>query len=264
MSYSEKTSSYTFGGNGFGIAQNGVNGASLQTSLYISDSGKPVFQSGQFTFGDKTHSIKDLNLFLQSGKKFIRLSAMSDDGLAITASGRLAASAGTDLIYTVNGKASEKNTDNGFSLIMTLKQDNPQEVGIAGVLPKDNTQNKPDSAKQDILILVRQSERVQWKNPYDFTVKIFDKKINTLIDFDQSSGYLNGVKISATITNPDGQIIKTSSGITQNLGLYRDSIIIPDNARIGTYTLNVTASGEKFNTTYEQFEFSVIPLGTSS
>lgn len=263
-SYSEKSTNFVLEGNGFGTMRNSVGDASLQASLQIPESGKTVFQSGQFLLGDDTHSIKDMNLSLMFNKKLLRLAANSDD-LTITASGRLVASAGDDLIYHINGKISSQGAGEGFSLFAVLKQNDSQNLGIAGILPQDTqVQNLNDlKSKQDILLLVEQSNRVQWKSQYEFTVKIFDSKLNPTLDFDKTSGYVNNVKISAAISNPDGQIIKTSSGLTKQFGIYEGSTIIPDNARTGTYTLNVTASGENFNTISKQFEFVVIPLNTS-
>ncbi|MBI5697285.1 MAG: hypothetical protein HZC29_02035 [Thaumarchaeota archaeon] len=268
--YSQESQNFVLAGSGFGTIQKTVEGASLQTKLQIPENGKVVFESGQFLLGDETHSIKDMNLSLFYNKKFIRLVANSDEAISITASGRLVASAGDDLIYHINGKTSRQSNNEGFSLFAVLKQNTLQndgkELGIPGMLPKDvQTQSIDDlTPKQDLLILVKQYDRVEWKNPYKFTVKTFDPEQNPLFDFYKTSGYLNNIQISVVVTNPIGEIIKTSSGITQTFGYYEDSVIIPDNARTGTYTLNVTASGKNYAPVTQEFQFVVIPAYSGS
>lgn len=262
--YSEESQNFVLEGSGFGTVHKAIEGASLQTMLQIPKDGKIVFESGQFLFGDETYSIKDMNLSLFYNKKFIRLVANSNDAMSITASGRLVASAGDDMIYHINGKTSRQSNNEGFSLFAVLKQNplqNDEDPGIFGILPKDvPMQNIDDLApKQDLLLLVKQYDRVEWKNPYKFTVKTFDPAQNPLFDFYKTSGYLNDIQISAMVRNPIGEIIKTSNGMTQKFGYYEDSIIIPDNARAGTYTLNVTASGKNYVPVTKEFQFIVIP-----
>lgn len=205
-----------------------------------------------------------MNLSLFYNKKLLRLVANSDDNLVITASGRLAASVGGDLVYSISGKTSQQNNGEGFSLFAVLQKNslnNENDLGISGVLPDDIQMPSLDnpSSKQDILMLVKQYDRVEWKNPYKFTVKAFDPEQNPMSDFYKTAGYLNDIQISATITNPIGETIKTLTGTTQNFGYYEDSIIIPDNARTGTYTLNVTASGKNYESVTQKFQFIVIP-----
>ncbi|MGQ0606501.1 MAG: hypothetical protein ACT4OD_06090 [Candidatus Nitrosotenuis sp.] len=239
-------------GNGYGTVNKNVEMASLQASVKILDNGKSVFQSGQFSSGDEIHSINDMNLSLLHNKKFIRLVADSDD-FTMSASGRLVISLGDDSIYHLKGKTST-NRDSSFSIFAILKQDKTQ-VAI---------EESPSTPKRDVLLLVKQFERVEWKSPYKFTIRTFDPKLNQLSDFHNTSGYLDGITISAIITNPVGDKIKTSTGVTEKFGYYEDSVIIPDNARTGIYTLNVTASGKDYQTTSKEFTFVVIPILTDS
>lgn len=188
--YSQESQNFVLAGSGFGMMDKSIEGASLQALLEIPNGGKVVFENGQFLLGDETHFIKDMNLSLFYNKKFIRLVANSDDDLSITASGKLVASAGNDLIYSINGKTSEQNNGEGFSLFAVLKQNTiGKELGIPGILPKDiPIQDIDDLApKQDLLILVKQYDRVQWKNQYKFTIKTFDPGLNPLLDFYKSS-----------------------------------------------------------------------------
>ena len=242
-SYSD--TSFVLAGNGYGITNNGVQTTSIQALLSLSDS-KIEFQDGTLLIGDDAHTITDMIISLTNNKKSLKLSATSDD-LDMSASGKLILSAGTDSIYHIQGKTSDSES---FSIFAVLKQDKKILV----------EEQKP--IQKDILLLVKQTERVEWKSPYKFTIRTFDPKLNTLSDFHSTSGYLEGITISASITNPVGEKIKTFSSTTQKFGYYEDSIIIPDNSRTGIYTLNVTASGKDYKTTSQEFTFIVFPLNT--
>jgi uncharacterized protein YfaS (alpha-2-macroglobulin family) len=112
-------------------------------------------------------------------------------------------------------------------------------------------------------LLVDHYNRVEWKHQYKFVVRSFDPQLNTNYEFYKTSGYLEGVHISAKITDPLGNVIKISNGITQKFGYYEDSIIIQDNARTGNYVLSVTASGKDFNTSTKELAFLVVPLSST-
>lgn len=245
-SYSD--SDFVLAGSGYGATNKGdIQVMSMQASLSIPESGQATFQSGQFLSGGDARLIKDMSLSLSNNKKSLRLSASSDD-FTLSASGRLVLSAGDSLIYNLKGKTSDTKS---FSIFAVLKQDKPKEV----------VQESQKSVQKDLLLLVKQYDRVEWKNQYKFTVRTFDPKSNTLSDFNSSSG-LEGITISADVTNPLGEKIKTFSGMTQKFGYYEGSLIIPDNARTGIYILNVTASDKDYKTTSKEFTFVVIPLST--
>jgi uncharacterized protein YfaS (alpha-2-macroglobulin family) len=63
--------------------------------------------------------------------------------------------------------------------------------------------------------------------------------------------------------DPLGNAVKSFTGQTQKFGYYEDSFLIPDNARLGTWKLNVTASGDQFKTTSKEFVFFVDPTRRS-
>lgn len=243
MSYSD--TSFVLAGNGYGTTNNSAQAASLQASLELSDS-KIHFQSGRFLIGDDIHTITDMAVSITNNKKSLKLTATADD-LRITGSGKLILSMDTDSIYHIQGKTSDSKS---FSVFAVLKQD------------KKPTSEAQKLNQKDILLLVEHTERVEWKSPYKFTIRTFDPKLNPLSDFYGTSGYLEEITISASITNPVGDKIKASEGMTQKFGYYEDSVIIPDNARTGIYTLNVTASGKDYKTASKEFTFVVFPLNT--
>lgn len=242
-------SDFTLDATGFSKINGKVEPASLHLSLVISDSGMPVFGNGQISLGNDPHSIDSAGIVLSNNKRLIRLNAETEN-YSISASGRTVLSAGDNIVYQLNGKTSDGST---FSVFARLKPS-----------PTIPVISEPQPAEKDeILLLVKHTERVQWKSTYKFTVRTLDPKTNPLADFATSSGYLDKVKISAIVTNPLGNIIKTSSGETSKFGYFDDSVIIPDNARTGIYKLAVTASGENYQSTTREFTFVVIPLNTS-
>lgn len=232
-------------GNGYGKTNNNIQTTSLQALLDFSNS-KIQFQSGKLSIGDDIRTITDMIISISNNKKSLKLDAHSGD-LGISAFGNLVLSAGPNSIYHLQGKTTDSQI---FSIFVVLKQDNS---------PSSEAQ-KP--AQKDILLLVTQMKSVEWKSQYKFTIRAFDPESNPLSDFHSTYGYLEGVTISANITNPIGDKIKTSSGMTQKFGYYDDSVIIPDNSRTGIYTLNVTASGKDYKTTSKEFTFVVSPLTT--
>lgn len=264
-SYSEPNN--ILAGKGYGAIQNNVEIVSLEISMQISDVGKSVFQNGKIVFGDESHSITNLNVSLLNNNKSIKLDAETDD-FTINASGRLVMSIDNDSIYQLLGETSNNDT---FSIFVRLTQDqttrlnptdptkNPlvtKEFGSGGIL------GSVESPKKDLLLLVKQVDRVEWKSPYKFTIRTFDPKSNPLSDFYSMSGYVDGVQLSVTVTNSAGDIIKTSNGVTQKFGYYEDSMIIPDNARTGIYTLSISASGKDYQFTTRESTFVVSPISS--
>lgn len=236
-------SDFVLVGNGLGKINGKVEPTFLQMSLQVQDSGKSVFKDGQFLLGEDSYSIDEASFFLSENKKLVRVDAKTGTS-SLSASGKLVISVTDGGIYQISGKTSDGNA---FSIFTKLRP---------------ITQSEHVDTKNEILLLVKQTERVEWKSPYKFTIRTFDPKANPLSDFYGNSGYLEGMKISATITNPIGDVIKTSNGMTQKFGYYEDSVIIPDNARTGTYKLVVTASGEKHQSITKEFTFVVFPLNT--
>jgi hypothetical protein len=170
---------------------------------------------------------------------------MAND-MTIKMNGKLVTSNDDGSIYQLNGYADEK--DGSHKLILHV------------VIAPESTIHGSSDDKQNILLLVDHYDRVEWKSQYKFIVKTYDPKSNPMSSFHLNSGFLEGVQIRAMITDPLGNTIKVSDGMTKKFGYYEDTLIIPDNARTGLYTLNVTASGEKFNTTTKELTFLVIPL----
>ena len=232
-------SDHVVSGNGFGIIDGSVKPVSLQLNIQIPQTGSVVFQDGTISIGNQAAPIKSLSLSMSNNKKIINLNANADD-LTLNALGKLVTSTKTDSVYHVSGKTSKGI----ISIFVKLGQTISSEESIS---------------KKNLLLLVKQTDRVEWKSPYKFTVRTFDPQINTKSDFYSNSGYLEGVSISAIITNPVGDVIKRFDGVTQKFGYYENSVIIPDNARTGIYKLNVTLTGKDYVPVKQEFTFVVFP-----
>ncbi|MBM3904195.1 MAG: hypothetical protein FJ357_03540 [Thaumarchaeota archaeon] len=240
-------SDFIFEGNGFGKINDAVDKAFLQLYVQISDSGQVVFEEGQLSLGTDLYVIDKANVSFFNNKKSIRINAEAGTN-TIFASGKRILSIGGDSIYQLNGKTSAGTI---FSIFTKLHPSLGTTIS-----------DLPTTTNNEILLLVKQTERIEWKSQYKFTIRTFDPKANLMSDFANTSGYLEKIKISATITNPIGDVIKTSNGETHKFGYYDDSIIIPDNARTGIYKLSVTASGEGYQNVTREFTFVVNPLNT--
>ncbi len=239
---------YGLDGVGYTISDRQIQDTSISLKL---DSAMVVLQGGSLQIGAQLHSLTNADLSFFQNSKIFRLGATSNDGLEVTGTGRLVTSNSHGSIYQMTGLA--------------IKDDTSQRMTLSLMFAKSESdaQQTKVKEKQDVLLLVKHFNRVQWKNLYKFTVKTFDPKSNPLSNFDQASGYIAGVGITAKVTDPLGNIIKISNGTTTEFGYYEDRLIIPDNARTGPYLLNVTAYGENYKATSEELTFFVIPLGTN-
>ena len=240
----------TLNGHGYGIVSKNIQKASLVIPDKIQSS-LPPYSEGKLTLNEKSYSLKNINYAIQS--KQISLSA--DAGyFLIKASGKLLANSSDASIYQLEAKTSKGDS---FFVLAKVRNESlkPSTVSIQEPQPFIGTK----IVNKSVILLVKQTERVGWKDEYKFTVRVFESKSNPLSDFYKTSGYVENIRITGKITDPDGQIIKTFDGKTQKFGYYLDSLIIPDNARTGNYILEVVASGDGYNQIAKQFDFFVNP-----
>jgi hypothetical protein len=258
QSFSQSIDSYNLSGSGYSISGQQTQGASINLQLQLSIPTKATFEKGTFQLGDKAYIIKDLNLRFLKTDKFFRIDATSDDGTSIRGVGKLITSNDAGFVYDFKGQVTKGTRSEKVFFSAVLRKDIVSDVkegpSFAAILPDDSKE------KKDVMLLVKQTDRVRWKDNYQFTVRTFDPKTNYLSDFYQNWGYLEGVGINATIINPLGNIIKTSTGVTQKFGYFEGSFVIPENARLGSYVLNVTVSDDKFKTASKEMAFFVDPI----
>jgi hypothetical protein len=249
-SYSED-SDYVIQGTGYGISKGKTEHAALQISLRAPSIQTP-FQEGQLVLGSQVHSIKELDLSFYGNNKFFRLDGITNDNIVIKAAGKSILSNQEGTIYYVKMQASKDFSEQIF-FFANLKQAN-----IQGII-----QAPTESQKQNVLLLVEHKNRVQWKDLYKFTVRVFDPKINPNPNFNQNTGYLSGINVDATITDPRGQVFKTVKGTIPDNGYFVGNVVIPDNLFRGFFTLDITVSESYINNATKRLSFEVIPIWRS-
>ncbi|AJW70929.1 hypothetical protein [Nitrosopumilus adriaticus] len=111
---------------------------------------------------------------------------------------------------------------------------------IEKTIETQNTVEKQD----DLAILVQYTQRVYSEKFVKLDIKIFDKKQNKLNDFYQNYGHIQNINIGVTIVNEDNQEIFSSSGITNENGLFQTEYFIPENSKRETLTVTITAESE--------------------
>jgi hypothetical protein len=253
-SYAQETE-YILSASGYKISNDAASGMSLDFQLEMISPANPVLHQGTLVLDDENHPIENFNLIFYRDGRLFRLNAESED-LVIRANGRMLASNQEGSIYHLSGAVTRDSVSERFLLVAILKSIEEQKtVGFTEIVPEKEIV----SEKEDVLILVKHTDRVEWRGLYQFTVRTFDPLLNSFSDFYKTSGYLEGVPISATITDPLGNVIETLSGKTQKFGYYDGSFLIQDNSRTGAYILNVTVSGEKFKTSSKEMTFFVTP-----
>ena len=103
------------------------------------------------------------------------------------------------------------------------------------------TSNSPTTSPEnkEIHFITSHYEKVYNNSDFKFSVKVFDKSIYSGNNFDNFKGKLNGVKVSATIIDPNGKIKTNLSGITEN-GIFDGVVYVPENLwPPGWYTVNL-------------------------
>lgn len=253
-SYAQETD-YYLSASGYKISDDAASEMTLDFQLEMLSPANPVLRQGTLVLDGEERTIENFNLIFYRDGRLFRLNAESED-LTIRANGRMLASNQEGSIYHLSGAITRDGTSERFLLVAILKPIEEQKTAdSAEILPEKEIV----AEKEDVLILIQHTDRVEWRSPYQFTVRTFDPLLNSFSDFYKTSGYLEGVPISATITDPLGNVIETLNGETQKFGYYDGSFLIPDNSRTGTYILNVTVSGEKFKTSSKDLPFFVDP-----
>jgi hypothetical protein len=245
---------YLLSASGYKISDDVASKMTLDFQLEMLSPANPILRQGTLVLDDEGREIENFNLIFYRDGRLFRLNAESDD-LAIRANGRMLASNQEGSVYQLSGAITRDGASERFLLVAILKPVEEQKtVDFGEILPEEVV-----AEKEDVLVLIKHTDRVEWRGLYQFTVRTFDPLLNSFSDFYKTSGYLEGVPISATISDPLGNVIEALNGETKKFGYYDGSFLIPDNSRTGAYVLNVTVSGEKFKTSSTEMTFFVTP-----
>jgi hypothetical protein len=238
-------------GQGYGIVSKNIHTASLVIPDNLQDSSSS-YSEGKLTLNDKSYSLKNIDWTIHTKK----ISFSADAGyFLIKASGKSLLNSSDTSIYQLDATTSKGDR---FFVLAKVRNDAVESSTTSVQEPLSPVQTK--IINKSLLLLVKQTERVGWKDEYKFAVRVFESKSNPLSDFYKTSGYVENIRITGKISDPDGQIIKTFNGNTQKFGYYLDSLIISDNARTGNYILEVAASGDGYDYVVQKFDFFINPV----
>jgi len=109
---------------------------------------------------------------------------------------------------------------------------------------KDIEEESVVEKKDDIAILVQYTQRVYSKNLIQIDIKIFDEQQNKLNNFYQKDGSISATNIEVSIIDEQNQEFYSTSGITNERGLYEMEYLIPDNSKRETLTVTINAENE--------------------
>lgn len=114
----------------------------------------------------------------------------------------------------------------------------------------------------ELLLIVYQPHSTCWSHEYKITTRVYDADLNPNANFDQKSGYLEGVKVNVTLTHENGQVLTTFGGITDDHGYYTGKFYVTENiVKAGKYNVQVTGANEAHTVTQE---FITFIFGTTS
>ena len=92
-----------------------------------------------------------------------------------------------------------------------------------------------------IILVVKYTDQVRVAYPLLINAKVFYASQNPTGTFDQFYGFISNAKITIQILDPNGVLVKSFTGATDNHGYYYQTFRIPDNFRIGTYSILISA-----------------------
>jgi hypothetical protein len=249
---------YTMYGWGYGVSSE-LTTVSLHLDLKKQTAGKVDFVQGRFTVDEQSYQLRSLVFLPLFDERFVKINAVAS-GASLNLTGRLVAENDDGMVYDLRGTITRNNIRETVfvSAVLHVEHMPVPETAIP------NTTNQNDSTtiedKLDALLLVRHKTSVQWRDSYDFTVRVFDPALNPSSNFYNSIGFLEGVKITAKVADTAGRLVNTINGTTDNAGYFTGSVIIPDNSITGLYTLDVLISDSKYDFQPKRLVFVVNPV----
>lgn len=104
--------------------------------------------------------------------------------------------------------------------------------------------NSTDDKDDNIVILTKYTQRVYSKQVAQIEIKIYDKEQNKLNNFSQNYGQISDVNVSVKITNDENQTIHFSEGTTNKFGFFETELLIPDNSKRESLTVEIIAEND--------------------
>jgi hypothetical protein len=249
---------YTMHGWGYGVSSE-LTKVSLHLDLKKQTAGKVDLVQGRFTVDEQSYPLRNLVFLPIFDERFVKINAVASDA-SLNLTGRLVAENDDGMVYDLRGTITRNNIREMVFVLAVLHV--AHVPALESVIPNATNQNDSTTIedKLDALLLVRHKTTVQWRDSYDFTVRVFDPALNPSSNFYNSFGFLEGVKITAKVTDTAGRLVNTINGTTDSTGYFIGSVIIPDNSITGLYTLDVSISDSKYDSQSQRLVFVVNPV----
>jgi len=205
-----------------------------------------IFSIGSISINSISGQIDPLSeiIFFQTGKLYINNNQfqISDeftvraffDGNIIRISGQTI----EGFPYITYSKISDQNIDTHGSIFINNQF---QKLSFSENIIQTK---QPVDKKDDLVIVVQYTQRAHSKQLIFVDVKIFEKEQNKYNDFNQNYGYISNTNIKVTITDDDNLEIFSSTGITNDKGLFETKYLIPDNSKRETLTITINAEND--------------------
>jgi len=101
----------------------------------------------------------------------------------------------------------------------------------------------PEPEKIEIIIVPQMPNTVPWMSNYGIDLRVFDKSMNSRLDYYWNDGRISEATITGKFIDPSGNILKSFDGITSKFGHYFDYLYIPANANTNLpFTIDILAS----------------------
>lgn len=81
----------------------------------------------------------------------------------------------------------------------------------------------------EIVVMTQAPFRVPWKSFYNFDIRVVDPVKNNLFDYYNTNGIIGDVSITGSIKDSLGNVLRSFSGNTTDIGHYSESAYIPEN-----------------------------------
>ena len=104
--------------------------------------------------------------------------------------------------------------------------------------------NIVEDKDDNISILTKYTQRVYSKQIAQIEIKIYDKEQNKLNKFSQNYGQISDANVSVKITNEENKTIHSANGTTNEFGFFETEMLIPDNSKRESLTVEIMAENE--------------------
>ncbi|KAF6244594.1 hypothetical protein [Nitrosopumilus sp. b2] len=136
------------------------------------------------------------------------------------------------------------------------------KLSFEETLPQKDELEKEDNLQ----ILVQYTQRVHSQKTAHVDIKVYDPTQNKLNDFNLNYGFLANTSIEVIVLDEDGKKFHSSTGFTNNKGLFETEFYIPERYPRETLTVTINAEDQdsKSSKILQIFTLGAVPEHGSS